>query len=62
MSTRKTLALLLAVGMVLALGGAARAGLLVDLDGQGGPTQGGYTSWDPPHSDGSETRNWNCRG
>jgi len=33
--------------------GGGPSSVNVDLDGQDGPTQGGYTSWNPPHFDNS---------
>ena len=36
--------ILVAMGLVLAVGGVARADLLVDLNGQSGPNQSGYTA------------------
>lgn len=46
------MAILAGVGIVLAAGGIARAAVIVDLDAADGPTQSGYTSWNPSHSDG----------
>jgi hypothetical protein len=45
MRTRNTLALLLAVGMILGLGGVAEAALQVDIQASGATTQGGWQPW-----------------